>query len=297
MFSDKSYSNTFENNVVPGEINPLKRITTKKLLHLDSSFRDNLYYNQNRASFRYTLPQAINDVVSIKLKTINIPNTWYQISDTEETNVFTIDISGGSSNDITLPSGIYNSLILEETINTLLSNNSDFSFIELSYSIISKKFKFKKKLETDPSFTLIFRDDSVPNFEKTLGWIMGFRMSNYIEQSEVEAEGLFLDCNNRYIYFSLNEFQNNRSNNQIVFFNNSTMNESILGKIHLTNDCKYSEDDYLNSFEERKYFGPIKLSKFDIQLLDKYGNLIDLNYMDFDFTLEIEILYNGNNMN
>lgn len=295
MFSDKSYTDTFENNVVPGKINPLKRITTKKLLHLDSSFRDNLYYNQNRASFRYTLPQAINDVVSIKLKTINIPNSWYQISDIEETNVFTIQDINGSGYDITLPNGNYTSIELKDYINNELSNINDLSNIELDYDTKKNKYIFKKI--TGNNFTLIFRDDSVINFEKTLGWIMGFRMSNYIEQSEVESEGLFLDCNNRYIYFSLNDFQNNRSNNQIVFFNNSTMNESILGKIHLTNDCKYSESDYLNSFEERKYFGPIKLSKFDIQLLDKYGNLIDLNHMDFDFTLEIEVLYNSNNMN
>lgn len=291
--SIEPYVNSYNNSVVAGVLNPLKRITTKQLLHLDSSFRDNLYYNQNRASFRYTLPQSINDVVSIKLKSINIPNTWYPISEIDETNIFTIEASNGMIYDISLVSGFYTSSQLVNEITNILSNIADLSNISLDYSNITKKFKFSKNGGND--FSIFFRDDNVINFEKTLGWILGFRGSKYLNISEIESEGLFLDCNNRYIYFSLEDFQHNKTNSQIVFFNNSTMNEFILAKVHLTNECKYSDNDYLNIFDKREYFGPIKLSKFNIQLLDKYGELINLNNMDFDFTLEIEILYNKNN--
>jgi hypothetical protein len=45
----------------------------------------------------------------------------------------------------------------------------------------------------------------------------------------------------------------------------------------------------------RKYNGPINLKKIHVKLLDKFGELIDLNQMDFSFTLELELLYESFN--
>jgi hypothetical protein len=41
----------------------------------------------------------------------------------------------------------------------------------------------------------------------------------------------------------------------------------------------------------REYYGPTHLQKFYIRLLDKYGSIVDLNGMDFSFTLQLKILY------
>jgi hypothetical protein len=45
----------------------------------------------------------------------------------------------------------------------------------------------------------------------------------------------------------------------------------------------------------RRYNGPVNLSKIQIKVLDKFGNVIDLNNMDFSLTLEMEILYENFN--
>jgi hypothetical protein len=41
----------------------------------------------------------------------------------------------------------------------------------------------------------------------------------------------------------------------------------------------------------RKYNGPVNITKIHLKIFDKFGNIIDLNNMDFSFTLELEVLY------
>lgn len=41
----------------------------------------------------------------------------------------------------------------------------------------------------------------------------------------------------------------------------------------------------------REYFGPVNIRNFQIQLLDEYGRVVDLNYMDFSFCLTFTIVY------
>jgi hypothetical protein len=45
----------------------------------------------------------------------------------------------------------------------------------------------------------------------------------------------------------------------------------------------------------RKYNGPVNIRNLFIKILDQYGEIIDLNNMDYSLTLELEILYEGFN--
>ncbi len=45
----------------------------------------------------------------------------------------------------------------------------------------------------------------------------------------------------------------------------------------------------------RRYNGPVNIRNLFIKIIDQYGIIIDLNNMDFSFTLELEILYEGFN--
>jgi hypothetical protein len=41
----------------------------------------------------------------------------------------------------------------------------------------------------------------------------------------------------------------------------------------------------------RQYFGPVDIQKMNIQLLDEYGRVIDLNNMDYSFCLTFQSVY------
>ena len=67
------------NELTPGDLNSIKRITQLLNLNINSCFRNN-YYQSNPTDFLYTLPVEIKNVSSIRLVSIEIPNSWYLFS-------------------------------------------------------------------------------------------------------------------------------------------------------------------------------------------------------------------------
>ena len=132
----------------------------------------------------------------------------------------------------------------------------------------------------------------------TTGWILGFRSPSYLNVSNcVQSEGLFDGGGDRYIYLSLNDYQYNTNSTNIVGFDRSCMEENILAKILMINGkLSFIIDENNNPLTKtRKYNGPVNIRKLHIKILDKFGSIIDLNNMDFSFTLELEILYESFN--
>lgn len=305
-----SFNDIFKNNVVPDfktPINPIKTVTRKVNLHFDSAFRDN-YYNQNPANYTYTLPNSINDIVSMRLSSIDIPSSWHTISYIQGTNRFILEIKGNclcNVYEIVVPDGNYSS---EELISYLNNNyfymsNTDelLKYIKISVNENSLRTVIEIITEApeDLTFSITFVEETTTNIMNTLGWILGFRLGKYncVEEA-IQSEGLIDTGGNRYLFFALEDYQKNKSNQHIVYFDNTTMNDSILGKVYLYNgrfSLNIFEDEGSNKNKIRKYFGPIRLTKFKVTLLDKFGNIIDLNQMDYSFSLELEILYNSDN--
>ena len=46
-----------------------------------------------------------------------------------------------------------------------------------------------------------------------------------------------------------------------------------------------------NIYKKREYFGPVNIERLHIQLIDKYGQFIDLNGCDYSMSLEFEQVY------
>ena len=132
----------------------------------------------------------------------------------------------------------------------------------------------------------------------TLGWILGFRLGKYMANDDaVQSEGIFDGGGDRYIYFCLNDYQYNKNESNIIFFEDTTMDENVLAKIPMINgklNLIVDENDGHSLIKTRRFNGPVNMKKVHIRLLDKFGEIIDLNKMDFSFTLEMEILYERN---
>ena len=75
--------------------------------------------------------------------------------------------------------------------------------------------------------------------------------------------------------------------------NNTFLGNNILGKIAVTfPDSLILNNASDNIFRTREYYGPVKIKKLQISLLNKYGNIIDLLNNNYSLTLEFNILYN-----
>lgn len=313
---ENSYQDTFNNRVVPDfntPINPIKTVTRKLTLHFDSAFRDVRGAVDIATDFTYTLLEPVNEVLSLRLSSINIPNSWYIISSCLNNNFFYIDITDNlnetNTHKITVYDGNYTRCQLVDYLNKTYffdSSGSSLSspelkYIRIGYDVSNMKTIIEFNRDNPPplgySFSLRFLEESELNLMGSFGWTLGFRRQIYNDITDGIISEAFIDIGeNRYIYVSLDDYQQNKSNIQVGYFYNSTLSSSIISKVYLT-DNKYKIDYTTNGSDvnTRRYFGPVKFKKFRFSLLDKFGNVIDLNNMDFSFSLELEILYNGNN--
>jgi len=121
----------------PGIINPINYRTIKRAVNIDSRFRPN-YYQTSSADQKITLPYKFDKVVNMRLASIEIPLTYYAISQSLGNNAFVVNwnnIGGVFQNSalVKLPDGNY------ETYNTNIPNGSGGSEIEsiLNASLVS----------------------------------------------------------------------------------------------------------------------------------------------------------------
>jgi hypothetical protein len=297
------------NELTPGDLNSIKRITQLLNLNINSCFRNN-YYHSNPTDFLYNLPVEIKNVSSMRLVSIEIPNSWYLFSQKKKNNIFYVLVddkckTAPKEYTIEIPDGNYNFENLENYLNTTYFYESgiDYPLKNLKFSINHNSLKSTFEVVDDHcekdsySFSLKFALDINQNIIHTAGWILGFRLANYLNINKTTSEGLFDAGGDRYIYLSINDFQYNNNASNIVCFDKNILNEDVIAKIPMDNG-KLSliiNDNNNNLAKIRRYNGPINLSKIQIKLLDQFGCIIDLNNMDFSMTLELQILYENFN--
>ena len=312
--------NSAPNEIYPGDLNSVKRITQLFNVNLNSCFRTN-YFQSNPCDFLYLLPSEIKNVVAMRLVSIEIPNAWYLVSELKKNNVFEIDVcildrekskdkekmieNQNKTYQIIIPEGNYDCDSLSEYLNYTYFYESDVQtpLNRIKFSIdknsLKSKFEVLNKDENDyMSISVHFSQELGQNLMNTFGWIIGFRLGNYLDiYDTITSEGLFDAGGDRYIYLSINDFQYNSNTSNMVCFDKSVLNEDILAKIPMR-DGKLSlivNDNNHALVKLRRYNGPITLSRLQIKILDHFGYVIDLNNMDYSLTLELQILYENFN--
>jgi hypothetical protein len=307
------FMNTFENKIVAGNVNSIKRITKLVNIHINSCFRDNykkinseeVIYVNNTSDFIYQLPKPFKNVVSMKLSSIEIPNSQYLISAVKTNNTFIIEINN-IGYTIIIPDGNYTSetlvTFLNETYFYQSTTTTDLQYISMFINSTFNKTQFKIIATAPPGFefSLYFTLNKLKNMLETCGWLLGFRKPEYLQITDmILSEGLFDGCGDHYIYLAVNDYQYNYNDSNVICLDKSNVEDYILAKIPLVNNT-YCLNIVVNEnnplVKIRQYNGPVNLSKFDIKLFDKFGNVVDLNFMDFSFSLELEILYERNNI-
>lgn len=180
-----------------GWINPLIKETIKRIIYLDSQFRDLNAYPLS-TDYTFNLSEPLIDVLSLRLYAVNIPYSWYTITTSRGANKITLKgISPGiddGSHDIVIkiPAGCYPnpaSLItaVDDAILNLPSKYPDVSFndTDMTYDPTTTFSTFKININaTYTTSKLVFptisnpyevdsvRIQSIPGF-------LGFNTSEY----------------------------------------------------------------------------------------------------------------------
>ena len=309
---DRPYTSSYPSEYFTGLINPLKKKTIRKQLNIDTRFRDN-YYGNISTNFNVSLPTSFTNVLSIQLSAIELPTTYYNISKQYGNNYFTVSYvtttSVSNSGVVFIPSGNYNVSGIVASINTHLALLgalfAEIVFKEnMSFGTGTGQMMVGLALgSTIASFTLNFQADKDGNEDfgtplpMKLGWLLGFRNGIYENNLNYVSEGI-IDMNGiRYVYLVIDDHNNNVNDGFYSAFNSSILHKNIIARISVqttaltTNFSVFSVNNLNLLSLPRDYFGPVNLQTMNIQLLDEYGRVLDLNNMDFSFCLTLTTAY------
>lgn len=286
-------------NYKSGILNPLTIKTFKKVININTRFREN-YETTFSSDFVINLPDTLKKVLSMQVINYQLPNTVYTVSSKLGSNCFYI-------NDklIMLTNGSYDADAIIEEINFRLeecqckvkidfnSTNGKMYFTSLDDCSFNLNFDYFENL--DMYYNLA---NNVNKNQLTLGWLLGFRGNciikngknikiNYVGQNYYEAESIYDNIGNNYFLLSINDYQNNHNTTFISPFKYQSLTDNnILSKI--SSGCC---NNHKILYPKRIYFGPTNINKLHIKIYDEFGRIIDINNADLSIELECEILY------
>ena len=202
----------------PGKINPIKYSTVVSSINIDSRFRPN-YFNSKSTDLNITLPQRIDNIVSYRVGSIEIPfYAIYAVSELNGNNAIHIEWGDYSATPaytdtftIVIPDGNYfttsdsaflASASIETTINKILlsntvsigggnSGNGLSGILNFHIDQISGKSVFSQPAgvvqQIDFKIIVNVRKSGNPNYDSPLlsflGWNLGFRNAEYISNN------------------------------------------------------------------------------------------------------------------
>lgn len=115
----------------------------------------------------------------------------------------------------------------------------------------------------------------------------------------VISEGITLITGPRYCFLAINDYRVSTGPSMLMAYTYSTLDDNIITRINLASTMasvkayQYSDDPGLTTQmnRQREYFGPVDIRRLEVTLYDEYGRVLDLNNMDWSFTLAFEKMY------
>jgi hypothetical protein len=133
------------------------------------------------------------------------------------------------------------------------------------------------------------------NLQNTFGWLLGYRKKLYNNDRSYISESVMDIIGPRYLYLVINDGNDSNTNSNFFSTSGSGLPSDTIARISLKGAAFsiQSGNDYSVYTEPRYYFGPVRISKFRIRLMDEYQRIIDLNNNDISFTLRMIVVYSA----
>ena len=239
-----------------GTANPNKIHTIERVLNFDSHYRtildpnsvncgDDFGLNSNirldsATNFTVNLAQPLQNVVKMKLKSVELPLSWYVFNKDYGTNIFSVEIDS-SFNPVSIPQGNYPDA--SSIVNNLNIASNTLS-ITFSHDPLTNRITIVNN--SDKTINIIwYNEDQIildctqgggvgQKLDCNLGWLLGFRLSDYtLEPNEaITAESLLDLLGSKYVLLSLDDFCNSKPNQDLLS--------------NVSNKSKFSLPDYYN---------------------------------------------------
>ena len=266
----------------------VRKPINNKVVNIDTKYSNDAY--KITTQYNFTLSEKINSVKSMYVKSVEIPNSFYNISSSLKNNTFIIkDLDNNIQMPVILKDKYYTISSLRDAINENLTQGLTFNFDE---NTLYSSFKNT----SNSSFQLIFNTDEFGNIDRynlrsKLGWILGFNEIS-VNINGIAHSNIAININtNRYLYLAIDDFSNNVKDNFIVSMNTHLMNKKVIAKILISEKyfpfgstiCETDSKNLISS--TRIYKGETDIQKLNVELVNEWGLPVNLNGLDFSFTI------------
>lgn len=271
------------------KINPIERNILFRVVNIDSQFRDNLE-NSNPSSFSINLTNRVTKAISIELTMFEPPAKVLNISEKLRNNYFHIQDDNGL-HKVTIKDGLYNSISgidIQGSSDKINSQTMENGLLKLTFTGLGSNPKAVFNLDYSG------RPSNNPIIQR-LGYMLGFRSDIMdITGNNIKATARPNLKTSNYFFLSINDFQQNSSSNFVSSSSKLVVPSTTLARISLTgpddNNVIFSGEAN-NTSPERKYFGPCDIQKIEVNLMDKFGRLVDTGGTDFSFAITFKVAY------
>ena len=192
-----------------------------------------------------------------------------------------------------------NNFLQNQTVDVLYKDIEFIADNSISGTGSGKMVVGIKAGSTITKYSINFQTDRFENEDRQTplplkcGWLMGFREGYYENNVSYISEGIIDLVGTKYIYLVVDDFNNSVNDGFYGAFTTSILNKNILARISLQGSVfsVLSQSNFLLTTTPRQYFGPVDIQKLQIQLLDEYGRILNLNNMDYSFCLTFQTIY------
>jgi hypothetical protein len=282
----------------------------RHIINVDSRFRDSPHIS-SASDFYFTLLSPIRNVLRLRISSVEFPNNYFFFTEKRGFTSFyiTYDISGGAtaSVQVKIPDGNYT---VAQMINVIgsqipaamqppapLPGTSASPILE--FSQINGAFTFRSKVPFVIDTATGTRDRP---FEYGLGYFLGFTRDRFSSTPvgtytaaphEITSNICANFAGDSYFFMRVNDYdcvrQTVRIYDSTYSADRSAPNDfTATAKIVIRDPKNYmTYDDANQNINEVVFPSPIDLSRLRINLLDIYGDTIDLCSTQFSISIEV----------
>ena len=297
--------------VSQGTLNPILKNVTSRIVMLDSAYRQNIipYDSPVAASTDYTLDlsDTLNNTLSLKLSSVQIPYTWYNIAGYLGNSCFGYILNPATDdlnfNDVfSVPNNQY---VNANSVLNALNNNSTYtgSNPNLAFSLTGASGSgtgnyFTIKNTGSSNIRLVFYNGKNPNMncnpngcrspckiDNNLGWILGFKtvvdftiVVDILSGKTVTAGTPYTNVGPTYFLLVIDDFNQNHLNQGLVNIDDTdtTLNAPSYIDANINFSCFTSTSGYNSPFPVYIPNAPTRLTQAQLysanQILENRKN-------------------------
>ena len=251
-----------------------------RIVNVDTRFRDNPTIT-GASSCTIRLPRTYKNITSLRLSSIELPNSWYDFSANLENTNFTV-----SGVQCTISDGNYNSTTLATAMVAAAASTISLG---IAFDTVTTKCTISAAGAFSMDFTpvannvcCITREANLRPFDTGLGSYLGFTSNAYSGNASYTSETLPNLFGNTYVLLTIEKYE---AIDHLSFNGTSTPAFAKIVVSATKNSIIFSGADTITN--KVILAEPENVSVLKIKLTDCYGRVLQ-TFGNFSFTLEMQ---------